>query len=273
MRRVELRVGEVAVNVELDDEPAAALADVYRGFVQPTLGDAWTIDARFVPREELLKNEPKLVLDRSVVPWTLTSRAYKALVYPDSRSVAVTYTTRYEVVGDGVPPGLHMALKACITLIALLEGGLALHAGAVATADEGHVFLGPSDAGKSTIAEQLVKAAGATLLADDVVLVSADGMLHATPFSGVGKTARHVVHYSVQLKHAYALSQNRNDGLTKLPQSEAYRLLAMSILAPTGDETLERELLERADALVTKLTWRKIGFDLDAEATAKLLGL
>lgn len=269
MQRVELRVGDVAVNVALEAEEAAVLAEAYRGFVQPTLGDAWSIDARFVPREELSVNDARLVLDRSVVPWTLASKAYSALIYPDSRSVALSYTTRYEMVGDGVSPGLHMALKACISFIAMLDGGLALHASGVALEGAGLVFMGPSEAGKTTIAEQLERAAGAVVLADDVVLVSADGMLHSTPFSGVGKSPRHRVHYSVRLSGAFALTHNRNDGVTKLPQSDAYRLLAQALLAPHGDALLEQELLECADALVAKVAWHTIGFDLDAEATAR----
>lgn len=271
MQRVELRVGDVAVNVELEADEAAVLADAYQGFVQPTLGDAWTIAVRLVPRENLQPNESDLTLDRSVVPWTLKTKAYSALIYPDSRSIALEYVKRYEAVGDGVAPGLHMALKACITFIAMLDGGLALHASGVALADKGWIFLGQSEAGKTTIAEQLESAAGAVMLADDVVLVTADGMLHSTPFSGVGKTPRRRVHYSVRLDVACALTHNRNEGVTKLPQSEAYRLLVQSLLAPHGDPALEQELLTRADALVTKLEWLRIGFDLDAEATARAL--
>lgn len=74
-------------------------------------------------------------------------------------------------------------LKAVVTSVVLECGphALALHAAAVGVGDRLLLLTGPTGAGKSTLAAALV-AAGATLSADDMVLLDADGVARGAPF-------------------------------------------------------------------------------------------
>jgi hypothetical protein len=67
-----------------------------------------------------------------------------------------------------------LVLAQALPLAALLQGVELLHAGAVCLGDRAVAFLGPSGAGKTTIATQLV-ARGARLLTDDVLAVTTEG--------------------------------------------------------------------------------------------------
>jgi hypothetical protein len=67
-----------------------------------------------------------------------------------------------------------LVLAQALPLAALLQGVELLHASAVCLDDRAVAFLGPSGAGKTTVATQLV-ALGARLLTDDVLAVTADG--------------------------------------------------------------------------------------------------
>jgi hypothetical protein len=89
------------------------------------------------------------------------------IVAPDGRSVT------------GSPPSgarwrwERLVLGQALPLAALLRGRELLHASAVCLDDRAVAFLGPSGAGKTTIATQLV-ARGARLLTDDVLAVTTD---------------------------------------------------------------------------------------------------
>ena len=66
-------------------------------------------------------------------------------------------------------------LDSILFTVALLRGGEALHAGAVATPAGAVAIAGPQASGKSTLLAHLVRHEDATLLCDDVLFVSATG--------------------------------------------------------------------------------------------------
>jgi hypothetical protein len=110
-------------------------------------------------------------------PWAALNRSTgKASVVPHRSLAAVDVLLRCE-----------------LTLRALSQGGLALHAASVLLGNGVHVFAGVSGAGKSTVAAQLA-AQGATVLSDEFTVLTPgpDGrfVAHGTPFwSGVPQTA------------------------------------------------------------------------------------
>lgn len=86
----------------------------------------------------------------------------------------VGFLDRAERQGQVVPHpsmvGLDMLIRGEITLSALEAGGFALHASAVELQGRAHVFAGPSEAGKSTVARMLAKE-GARVLSDDMIVL------------------------------------------------------------------------------------------------------
>jgi hypothetical protein len=90
------------------------------------------------------------------------------LVSPDGRTIA------------GAPPAgprwrwERLVLAQALPLAAVLQGREVLHASAVAFGDRGIALLGPSGAGKTTLAAHLL-ARGARLVTDDVLAVTAAG--------------------------------------------------------------------------------------------------
>lgn len=66
-------------------------------------------------------------------------------------------------------------LDSVLFTVALLRGGEALHAGAVATADGAVAIAGPQGSGKSTLLAHLVRHEGLALLSDDVLFLDATG--------------------------------------------------------------------------------------------------
>ncbi len=85
-----------------------------------------------------------------------------------------TRTCRAEMVAGAEPAALASILRVCgILLVSGPCGGLALHASAVRWGGKAYLFSGPGGSGKST-ARELACQAGATSLADDLVLLRPD---------------------------------------------------------------------------------------------------
>jgi hypothetical protein len=74
------------------------------------------------------------------------------------------------------------ALRAIFQLAILQQGGLTLHAAAVAFGEAGLVALGPSGAGKSTLSRLCVQSGRAELLSDELVAMLPDGSVYGSPF-------------------------------------------------------------------------------------------
>jgi hypothetical protein len=103
--------------------------------------------------------------DRRVAEWTGLARLECGL---DGSGAEVTFA-------PGVSPRRRDKIKAGVVEAFKhdLAGGLALHASAAVKDDAAVVLLGPSDAGKSTMAAALVQR-GWALAADDVVVLEED---------------------------------------------------------------------------------------------------
>jgi hypothetical protein len=70
--------------------------------------------------------------------------------------------------------GLDLLLRAEVALQLLERGGIMLHASSVGLEGRGHVFMGASGAGKSTVSRMLT-AAGAAAVSDEITALMPDG--------------------------------------------------------------------------------------------------
>lgn len=107
-----------------------------------------------------------------------------------------------------------------------LRGGLCLHSSAVARGDSGFLFLGPSGAGKTTVA-RLGVAAGQPVLGDDLNFVIPDEeggyLLAAAPSARLLPGAYAALR--PPLRGMFLLVQDRDDYLAPVPPRRAARAL------------------------------------------------
>jgi hypothetical protein len=153
---------------------------------------------------------------------------------------------------DAVPRERHerLLLAQALPLASALQGFEVLHAGAVATGGEAAAFVGPSGAGKTTMASRMVQR-GAGLVADDVLALEplADGLLaHPGPpmmvvrfedeRPGPSMGSSDKVHISIDtvdgplpLRRLYYLERGRSLQLEPLEEDGVRRVLS-SMFAP-----------------------------------------
>lgn len=141
--------------------------------------------------------------------------------------VARTAARRVELV---VEPGLaastlrHLVIDQLVPHLLVVDGGAVLHASAVAVDGEAIAFLGPSGAGKSSLAGGFVQA-GATLLADDYLLVREEGGRHLTTaaYPGLRLWGDSATHFA-----------GSADGLPEVADHLDKRRWAVDALAPSA---------------------------------------
>jgi hypothetical protein len=135
----------------------------------------------------------------------------------------------------------------------LAEGGLLLHASAVARGDSAYIFPGPSGAGKTTIVRQ---SAGMTILNDEIAVVqvgeeAAGVVAFGAPFYGDwGQPGEEC---QAPVKGLFFPCQDRENRLVPLsPQEAMMRLIPCVCIYTTSRARLER-VLDLCLRLVTSL--------------------
>jgi hypothetical protein len=133
-----------------------------------------------------------------------------------------------------------------------LAGRELLHASAVAQGGVVTAFLGPSGAGKTTLARLLAEERGATLVSSDLLPLVPGGATHVAT---AGEAAIHA--FCAEQGPALARGPVATAALPKLPalDSPASPLAAIVVLdaARRGGATIETEPLDGASALVALL--------------------
>lgn len=184
-----------------------------------------------------------------------------ALVCPDD-ALAERLRCRYEPFLSTASPrltihpsSLILALEATEQLLrvayarlAFDAGGLLVHAAAVACGPRGYLFLGPSGAGKTTVARN---SPAGRLLNDDLVLLMPDNggwAVQATPFSNPTQLAPPG---PAQAALAALLHLVQDTRVARLPMSPAVATAALAARAPVVGFDPERaeSLLGRARAI------------------------
>lgn len=159
------------------------------------------------------------------------------------------------------PAGLRGALAVLLATLLPIRGGLLLHASGVRLGDKGVAFVGPREAGKSTICAMFPHE---TILNDELVAVtnaSSAPRVHATPFSGPLSDPRFRQHCPLRL--ALKIRKSSQAKLLPLSPSDAFRLLMQCTALPGGCQELGRVAFRVAGHLLADTNWGTLEFSQD----------
>ncbi len=137
-----------------------------------------------------------------------------------------------------------LSSEAALALATFEKGGLLLHASAVAANERAYLFLGPSGAGKTTVA----MLSPAAVIHDDLVIAQPDRQgewwLERSPFPLQGSYARYQLK-PARLVKAFRLVQSSSLALERLSTAQALSLGLSStpVLAP--ERSLHQLLITR----------------------------
>lgn len=152
------------------------------------------------------------------------------------------------------PAPLETFLTAICAGCLLRSGGFLLHAAAAVSGDGAFVFFGPSESGKTTVAELI----GTDVISDEIVAVRGDGKGYrvlAVPWRGR--------RLSAPLRGLFRLRKGRETRLTPLSPAGAVRQLLPSVLFPRPDFPEVGVFLEIGGQLATKVPCYEIHFRHD----------
>ena len=137
-----------------------------------------------------------------------------------------------------------------------------IHSSGVIYKDKGFLFCGPSESGKSTVANLSQKY---HVLNDEICLISNKNnklFLHSTPFNGfyTNKKAGYA-----QLEAIFYLEHGKTHKIAKMKKSSAVKFLAKEIVPPVGlSETIKHstfpDMLDKAEMLYNKTDVKKLKF-------------
>ncbi len=172
------------------------------------------------------------------------------------------FATVGDVVEGRIPQDPYAAeavLRAAYQIAVARQGGVLLHASAVAFGEHAFVATGQSGAGKSTLARLCVQGGG-RLLSDEIVALYPDGHAHGTPFRSDPDLAG--TPQPAQVRAVLLLDKAQEERLAPVPLREALPVvLAQTFrgvtVALSGAQALERvgRVLERVG--VQRLSFRK----------------
>ena len=156
------------------------------------------------------------------------------------------------------PPVQALALRAILAHRLGQAGALLLHASAVVQDGGAWLFLGPGNAGKTTLARQ---ARGLPIGDDAVAVFQAGGRVYAqgTPFSSEGGPPGHDA--VAEVAGVLLLEKDRTDCVERVPRREVVRVLLQQLFLPPGTEEPNpaqvRTLLGLAAGRVGRLHFRR----------------
>jgi hypothetical protein len=183
--------------------------------------------------------------------------------------VAVTFRS------GGNRHSLEAAVRIGVSIALPRQGGLVLHASAVANADGAHVFLGESGAGKSTIAAMLdASQVDCRKISDELLAVAFDEAsgawrAHVTPFIG-GDGLPHGTSWPVRA--LYFLRQaTRHERVARTP-AQALRELLRHVLVYVAETDTADRVLGLAAQLTGQVPCYELHFKKDPDV-AGVLGI
>ena len=240
---------------------------------------AWTVDVRDAPAPSI---ETELVgidtVCESVLVRAFVAPGLLRLEFDDTGIFDVRAADRGITWYPGKRPDA-TAMRAdllgrVMALAAHADGGLALHASAVAIHGHAVGFLGPKHAGKSTLAMALVRRGGRLLTDDTLVLRFDGGVAWATP--GVQRVR--LWPDSARALGAHAENATVKPTLDRLPQQSLQTadvpLSACYVVAPAdaaSADLVSRQQLSSIRAAVACVGFSKLGSLAGGEQSAVVL--
>ncbi len=173
---------------------------------------------------------------------------------------------------------VNQLLNLCLSLLFPLSGVLMLHADTVELDGEAHAFLGPSGAGKTTLAGRVVELAGAQTLAVDRTMVSvaddtSDPKVVSMPRlvpsiggSSIGEPLEVPLGSLVFPKG----SEGGSPRLRRLPPLEAHQQLLRSVIIPQGDGQPVDSAFALVECLLSRVEASELSWMLDDDVVELL---
>jgi len=267
-RDFRLRVGEVVIGLHCPDAPfARAMADYFAQVSDPALPHI-QLDLHLVPHAEKPDVPNSLILYKTLRsgefdvadglirgrydPATGTGELHVKTILTNGQMTRVFEQILYQAFHSA---RRRAGYDACL-----------VHSAGVVAAGEGYLFVGPSEAGKTTIANL---SSDHLVLNDEMNLVEfhADGLrLVGTPFNGHFRAKEPG---AAPLRALLLLDKGRAHALHSVGVGEAAGAVATQIAPPVGlDETAGDEtpqsMIDCGTRIVTSTTVRRLTFTPDA---------
>jgi hypothetical protein len=184
---------------------------------------------------------------------------------------------RFQVDGERVrvePPqaelDTELALRVGMQLATLRQGGLLLHAAAVAFQGRGVVAIGPSGAGKSTFTRLCTQAAQADVLSDEVVALYPGGRVEGSPFCSELDLPSSLAR--ARLAVVLLLAKGPEERMEEVSAQEAIAALMGQVFRPLPGEASPGDILQRLARITEGVPLRRFVFRKDEAAAAFVKG-
>jgi hypothetical protein len=248
---VVVKVGELAVSLETNDiEYCRKLRNHYHGFVDRAER------AEFSFRIELTDsriNDPddEVRVRRRSTHWSLERGDFQAEWNMESNRGTIRQSANLY--------SIDAALRIFHTVVLATRDGFLLHAASAIRNGRAFLFMGPSGAGKTTMA--CLRPSDATLLTDEVSYVrkQAEGFAaFGTPFAGeLAKSGENV---SAPIAGLYLLVQGPRNRIDPMDAPEAVRAVLANMLFFADDPELVRSVFQSACQLVSRVPVYRLTF-------------
>ncbi|KFE63005.1 potassium transporter TrkH [Hyalangium minutum] len=180
---------------------------------------------------------------------------------------------RFRVEGERVRVELpqaeldtELALRVGMQLATLRQGGLLLHAAAVAFQGSGVVAVGPSGAGKSTFTRLCARAAQADVLSDEVVALYPGGRVEGSPFCSELDLPSSLAR--ARLAAVLLLAKGPEERMEEVSAQEAIAALMGQVFRPLPGEASSGDILQRLARITEGVRLRRFVFRKDEAAAA-----
>jgi hypothetical protein len=248
---VVIKVGELAVELETSDlEYRQMLTSHYRGFVAV----AERAEFKFkIELSDLVTNNPddEVRVTRRPPLWSLDRG--------DFHAEWNTKSSRGTIRQSANLYSIDAALRIFHSVILATRDGFLLHAASAIRNGRAFVFIGPSGAGKTTIAS--LAPVDAALLTDEISYVrkQAEGYVaFGTPFAG--ELAKLGENISAPVAGLYLLAQGRENRIEPVAISDALRGVLANMLFFAKDRKLISSIFQSACQLVSGVPVYRLTF-------------
>lgn len=284
---VDYAVGGVAVRVHVSDERLVPLLRQTRSAFPSCSADAdilvdvdWTDQIDLFRGDEIFDSGKtwKLFRDSDGLRFAFSSPVFEHGPYREARisdsftTVNVRLDSRLRDAGRFFDP-LEFPLEEIFVLGYLSRGrGVLVHACGIVDSDgRGHLFLGHSGAGKTTISRLWDQTPGVRLLSDDRIIVRADGgglRMYGTPWHG---EAEYAVAESAPISRVYVLEHGSSNEMRPLGAAEAVACMFARGFPPFFDAAAIEFILEFYSRLAHEVPCAAFAFVPDSTATELVL--
>jgi hypothetical protein len=252
---VVVDIGDIPVRLRTTDPSLVAVLERrYSRFLDSSAPPAFEFDVSVVPAGTL-PGDADVSVRVQTSRWVLERGDFRAEW--DAR-------TRHGWIQQTVNPySIDSVLRIVHTLLLSTRGGFLLHAASGIRNGRACLFVGPSGAGKTTIAR--LAPPDVTLLTDEISYVRYVGgefVAFGTPFAGeLGESGERV---SAPIGAVYRLAWGPDNGLQRLAPTEAVRALMRNILFFAADPALAGQVLQTACRFACSVPVYQLAFAPDA---------